>query len=486
MSGINPTARAVLPNATSDEPSQYKANLDAAINALARPGFAFAPSAQDTPNMTVRVEAGALLTGTTRTEVAAQSTGTITPPSAHPRIDLVYIDKTTGAVGVVTGTEASIPAEPALPNGKLPVALVHLTVGMTAITNGTKTLMVIEDIRVGGGAGVTIGSIASPSATEVASTQDVATALAAIPDAMASVFGLMWYTWRNVSKAAGTTPQGYLWPMTSDLWTISGASFDAATKGYLNGGYYGSNIATAAQAISDSAYYPMAGAFNGTTSDANSSSDLWLSNLQGTNAVGAAYLGQAFSARTVGKVRFYLSSVGGSATPPTSCKVQYSTNNGSTWQDAGTFSTAQGWNTAIFTPISGVTNIRVTPATAPSSWFGISELEVYPWTPVTDATLTSPGLTATNVPAKAKVRIWSKPTDTITPDTDVKAWASRDGGTTWVQAPLTLSWAGVDGVSNQLGGVADFSSAPSGTSVKVKITTHNTKAQAVTGAGIEL
>ena len=154
MSGISPTAKPEQPDFTTQNATQYTASIDASINAQARLGWMFAPHAQDTPNMTVRLEAGALFDGTTLTEVAAQSTATITAPSTHPRIDRVVVDKLTGVVSVVAGTEASSPSAPAIPAGKLPVAQVLLTVGKTSITNAdlTDERMIFAGIASGGGA----------------------------------------------------------------------------------------------------------------------------------------------------------------------------------------------------------------------------------------------------------------------------------------------------------------------------------------------
>lgn len=96
---------------------------------------AFAPHAQTTPDMTVVLDAGALFNGTVLTEMLAQNTATITAPTTNLRIDRIVVDSTTGAVSIVTGTEASSPTAPAIPLGKLPVARVVLSPSTTAITN---------------------------------------------------------------------------------------------------------------------------------------------------------------------------------------------------------------------------------------------------------------------------------------------------------------------------------------------------------------
>jgi hypothetical protein len=133
------TAKFVQPNFLTQDPTVYKGSIDAATAVLARLAAAFAPHAQDTPVMTVRVDAGFIWDGTTYTAVAAQSTGTITAPVTNPRIDRIVVDKTTGAVSVISGAENASPTAPALTAGKIPVAQVLLATSSTSITNSMLT-----------------------------------------------------------------------------------------------------------------------------------------------------------------------------------------------------------------------------------------------------------------------------------------------------------------------------------------------------------
>ncbi len=132
-------ANPVLPDFTSQTASVYKANIDAGFAVADRLAWAFAPHEQATPDMTVRLEAGALFDGTALTERAAQSTGTIAAPTTDPRIDRVVIDEASGVVSVITGAEDPSPTAPALTSGKLPVAQVSLTTSTTEITNSDIT-----------------------------------------------------------------------------------------------------------------------------------------------------------------------------------------------------------------------------------------------------------------------------------------------------------------------------------------------------------
>ncbi|WP_149163338.1 hypothetical protein [Azospirillum brasilense] len=95
----------------------------------------FAPHAQVSPDLTIALDPGYLLNGTTLTEVKAQVVGPFAPPSSGFRIDRVVVDRTTGAASVVAGTANSL-TPPAIPTGKLPVARVFLESTADTITNG--------------------------------------------------------------------------------------------------------------------------------------------------------------------------------------------------------------------------------------------------------------------------------------------------------------------------------------------------------------
>ena len=117
----------------------YTNNIDADFSVSTRLAWLFAPHEQSSPDMTVRVDPGHIFDGTSLTEVGTQNTTTITAPTSDSRIDRVVIDRTTGAVSVVTGAEAASPSAPAIPAGKLPVAQVLLQTSSAAITNGMIT-----------------------------------------------------------------------------------------------------------------------------------------------------------------------------------------------------------------------------------------------------------------------------------------------------------------------------------------------------------
>ena len=87
----------------------------------------------DSPSMRVKVLDGWVSVSGEFKRVPMQYTSTVTAPSSKNRIDLVYIDPATGVVGIEAGTEADDPVPPSH-NGKIPLAHLHLSPGMTEIT----------------------------------------------------------------------------------------------------------------------------------------------------------------------------------------------------------------------------------------------------------------------------------------------------------------------------------------------------------------
>lgn len=95
-----------------------------------------------------------------------------------------------------------------------------------------------------------------------------------------------------------------------------------------------------------------------------------------------------------------------------------------------------------------------------------------------DLSLISMPFTAEAEPATARALFVITPVDAVTLNTDLKAWASRDDGTTWTQ--ITLALVGdFDADSVIVAGSADISAQPSGTTMRYKLTSHNAKALAV-------
>jgi hypothetical protein len=90
-------------------------------------------------------------------------------PASNPRIDLVSVDGTTGALAWTKGTEAASPASPTLPSNGLPAAELYLTtstVALTAQSNIIDCRALASGSPNGGGFGAET-SIASAGTTDI-------------------------------------------------------------------------------------------------------------------------------------------------------------------------------------------------------------------------------------------------------------------------------------------------------------------------------
>lgn len=134
MAATNPVGSWVLPNSTSDLATSWKFKLDAAAAVAQRIVDPFAPKPQASPNMTVAIDAGYIFADAALTEVAAQTSPTFVKPTANSRIDRIVIDRATGAISVVAGTQSASPVAPAIPTGKHPCAQVFMTSATTILT----------------------------------------------------------------------------------------------------------------------------------------------------------------------------------------------------------------------------------------------------------------------------------------------------------------------------------------------------------------
>jgi hypothetical protein len=98
-------------------------------------------------------------------------------------------------------------------------------------------------------------------------------------------------------------------------------------------------------------------------------------------------------------------------------------------------------------------------------------------------TLLSNAQVAESVPTSARLVLFEEDVDTITLNTDLKAYVSRDNGTTYSQ--VTLVNEGYYTTSkNILAGLVDISGQPSGTNMKYKVETLNAKNLKLHGTGV--
>ncbi len=100
-----------------------------------------------------------------------------------------------------------------------------------------------------------------------------------------------------------------------------------------------------------------------------------------------------------------------------------------------------------------------------------------------DMTLVSSAFTALAVPTDCFVTIWQADVAAITLNTDLTAEVSLDGGTTWTV--VTLAESATLTTGRILTGSAVISAQPSGTSMKYRIKTLNTKEQRIHGVALQ-
>lgn len=113
--------------------------LSSARNAL-RVVQPFMPYASDSPDFTVRVEAGIIVQGYVVSSIAAQSVAGFTVAVTNPRIDRIVVDPLTGTATRIGGTEAVSPVAPAIPLGQMPLCQVGpFTVATQNITESMIT-----------------------------------------------------------------------------------------------------------------------------------------------------------------------------------------------------------------------------------------------------------------------------------------------------------------------------------------------------------
>ena len=99
----------------------------------------FAAVPTDPVSMAVDVLPGVIFDMKDVTNVAKQTTSNLAAPSSNDRIDRVVADKADGTISVETGTEASSPSAPDVPDGKVPLAQISLSPATTEITESDIT-----------------------------------------------------------------------------------------------------------------------------------------------------------------------------------------------------------------------------------------------------------------------------------------------------------------------------------------------------------
>ena len=114
--------------------------------------------------------------------------------------------------------------------------------------------------------------------------------------------------------------------------------------------------------------------------------------------------------------------------------------------------------------------------------------ELYGYEAVTTAasmTLVSDTFTAQTAPSEASLVLLHQPVDSVVLNTDVLAYISRDGGTTYTQGTLASGGEYSTGINILTVNGLDISAQPSGTNIKYKIVTANVKEQRFHGVWLQ-
>jgi hypothetical protein len=206
------------------------------------------------------------------------------------------------------------------------------------------------------------------------------------------------------------------------------------------------------------------------------------------------YLGYNFgSAKRIRKITLDQGdTVGdGSAFYPQQCQsslfVEYS-DNGSAWTTATTISpVTASWSVQTFTlsdyGAHQYWRLRAGVNVASYRW-SVAEIQMMEANAYQNMTLISAAFTASATPTRARIAVQAKPIDSITINTDLIAYVSRDGGTTFTAATLAAETSLVDGTTLYVHDGLDISAQPSGTSMKWKIVTANNKNLEINGVGL--
>jgi hypothetical protein len=93
---------------------------------------------QETPDLTLRVEAGNVYFGNQVVQFAGGNSSSFTAPSSDPRIDILSLDSN-GNLVRTEGTEDSSPTAPDVPAGNIPIAQIFNRVGQTQINDSDQS-----------------------------------------------------------------------------------------------------------------------------------------------------------------------------------------------------------------------------------------------------------------------------------------------------------------------------------------------------------
>lgn len=92
------------------------------------------PTPTNPPSMAITIGAGRTFDGVAFTQTEQSDTPIFTSPAENPRIDRVAVNRTTGNIEIIEGTEDADPIAPSYSGNHYPVCRINLAPGMTEIT----------------------------------------------------------------------------------------------------------------------------------------------------------------------------------------------------------------------------------------------------------------------------------------------------------------------------------------------------------------
>ncbi len=301
----------------------------------------------------------------------------------------------------------------------------------------------------------------------------------------------------DTKGAAIGFPEGNADPFDTDTITATStnAEYDAANDYYKPSPNL-TLLNTEAKAPKASAYTmqlsgPWGGDYNGyiprlIDGDTDSS---WHSWAEGTSDIWQVYFsggGETATACKVGSNASYAGAHNSGSAPYSSIVLKGSTD-GASWTTLYTvpsgdlLTTADTMYTYSFTNTTAYQWYKIDWSWSNSYYHkGPTEFAWYEGDGTsTNGTFVSPAYTATATPTKGYITVQAQFVSTSTLNTDMTAEISRDGGTTWTA--VTLAAGITQGSFTLYEGAVDISSQPSGTSMKYRVKTLNSKTIYISG-----
>jgi hypothetical protein len=165
-------------------------------------------------------------------------------------------------------------------------------------------------------------------------------------------------------------------------------------------------------------------------------------------------------------------------------------NDGSTWTTLDTRSAVPAWvanevkTFSVSNPQRFSQHRWAFTATQGGSGQIIPEITLIGAGAVAALQATSATFTAATVPSTAMITVLARAETAITLNTDLKAYVSRDGGTTWTQAVLSAG-ATVSGMTTYEATSVSLTAQPSGAAMKYRIETTAAVGIDVTGVALQ-